>query len=256
MVRLKSLLFLLAISFLLVQCDDDDDVNGSPDDSAKPGKLQITIDHKINGNDLIYDTILYTNQAGDDFGVTKLEYIITDFRFYKNDSDFEEVGLSQYINPKQTGTKQFTVEDVPAGNYERIAFRFGIDSAQNQAGSLPNNPNYSNMGWPMEGGGYHYMRMNGIYDSSGYQDGFTTHLGPSMGKDYSFEVTLANSGIEIEGNTWNLTITMKMANWYKNPNTYSFADLENEGIMGNPEVQAILKANGHDVFKLTNKADS
>lgn len=258
MFKFKSYLAFIFIAIFFIQCDNDDDDNGSPkDNQEQTGTINMSLNHEVNNQDLAYDTMLYKNEAGEDFGVTKLEYIITELRLYKGENDFEEISFSHYANPKQAATQNLTIKDVPAGDYNRVTFRFGVDSANNQAGNLPNSPDYNNMGWPMEGGGYHYMRMNGIYDSSGFQDGFTTHLGPAMGNHYSFEVELANSDIQIDGgDNWQLNITMEMANWYKNPNTYAFGDLNSEGIMNNPQAQETLMENGQDVFELNSKVEA
>ncbi len=254
----------LGVGMVLPACDDDDDSkNAEPESST----LQVRFKHEVDGDTLVFDDMRYTNEAGEDYGVTKLEYIVTDFRLYKDETNFEEVSTSQYINPQKPETTSFTLEDVPEGEYQQVSFVFGIRDSKNQTGNLPSNSNFNSMGWPPNnGGGYHYMRMNGIHDSAGFDDGFTTHLGrnkkwnfdtmpPKLAEDqtksFAFEVKMDTENFQIPSSPVEMEVIMNLNNWYRNPNTYEFSTMQLEGIMKSRQKQQVLMENGkEDVFRL------
>ncbi len=270
---LLSAILILALS----SCDDDgDDYNNTPPSDDNANTLRISFEHEVNGDSLVFNETRYENKAGQRYEVTKLEYIVTDFRLYTDATSYEEISTSQYINPEQPGTTSFTLNDLPNGDYEQVAFVFGIREEENQSGNLPSSRNIANMGWPpANGGGYHYMRMNGNYESDSTQGVFTTHLGHTKQwaldttisgvqdtavvtdetvKGFAFEVKLAGSAVELSnGTNASMTITMDLNNWYQNPNTYSFPPSGKSGIMRKQRRQQTLMENGmQDVFRLTN----
>lgn len=267
---LKSFSFLMTVLMALSfsACDDDDDDNNQP----KSNSLKVNFQHQVDGDSLVFDTLKYRNKAGEAYGVTKLEYIITDFRLYKGDGNFETITTAQYINPQQSATTSFTLKDLPKDQFQQVSFVFGIRESRNKSGNLPQESNFANMGWPPNnGGGYHYMRMNGIHDSAGSRDGFTTHLGhtkkwnldsmpPTLMEDqvksYAFEVKLDVGNLTLEDNQAEMTVIMDLNNWYQNPNTYKFTPMKMEGIMKNQQKQQALMENGKkDVFRLGDVQD-
>lgn len=268
--NLKSYLAatLVTLGIGLAACDDEGDELSSPDSEAS--SLTVKFNHTVDGDSLVFGNKQYENEAGEIYSVTKLEYIITDFRLYKSESNYEEIITSHYINPEKTETTTLTLNDLPNGDYQQISFVFGIREERNESGNLPQTDNFANMGWPPNnGGGYHYMRMNGRYDSAGqFEDNFTTHLGhtkkwnldsmpPTLIKDsvrsYAFEVKLDQSSVELQGENAEMNVAMNVNNWYRQPNTYHFDSLKMEGIMKNQKRQQMLMQNGKgDVFKLRN----
>ena len=274
-----SLVALSAVLILaLSSCNDDDGdgYNNSPSPDGNANTLRISFGHEVNGDSLVFDEMRYENKAGQRYGVTKLEYIVTDFRLYTDATSYEEISTSQYVNPEKTGSTSFTLNELPDGDYEQVSFVFGIREEKNRSGNLPSSRNIANMGWPPgNGGGYHYMRMNGNYESDSAQGVFTTHLGHTKQwaldttvngvqdtavvtdetvKSFAFEVKLPGSAVELSnGSNASMTITMDLNNWYQNPNTYRFPPSEKAGIMQRQSRQQTLKENGmRDVFQLTN----
>ena len=259
-------LLLLSTGLFLTACDDDDNGN-NPEPSAN--SLEVSFKHEVDGEPLVFDTMQYQNEAGETYGVTKLEYIITDFKFYKAEGGSTSIPTSQYINPEKPATTTFTLKDIPEGNYDQVSFVFGIRESKNKSGNLPQTSNFANMGWPPNnGGGYHYMRMNGRHDSAGFEDGFTTHLGhtkkwnmdtmpPTLIEDqvksYAFEVKMETKNLSIPGDQAAMEVVMNLNNWYHNPNTYQFSTMKMEGIMKSQQKQKVLMENGkQDVFRLGN----
>ena len=61
-------LSVLLFSCLLVACGDD----------ADRGEVITRFNHTVGGANLAHDEIIYTNAAGNEYGVTRLEYIVSD----------------------------------------------------------------------------------------------------------------------------------------------------------------------------------
>ncbi len=260
-------LLLIGFSVIFSSCEDDEKDSMEPpednkkDDSKlnKPFDLEISFDHRVGDENLVFNDMRYENKASNNYEVTKLEYIVSRFRLHKKDGEVVEYDTAVYINAQRDETQSFVLKDVPYGSYEKITFIHGLDSATNQPNALPPTQDLNNMAWPeMLGGGYHYMRMNGNYDSAGSNDVFTTHTGHTKGQDGKIhenfvEVTLQEFKDDFfDQNTSTITIAMDLNKWYQDPHTYNFAELEKEGIMGNQQIQQKLEENGQNVYSVKN----
>ncbi len=241
-----NLWFVVAV-FMLIACEDDNtgDPNG---EDTKTGTIKLAFNHEVGSQSpLLLDTMLYTNKAGNHYGVSKLEYIVTRFRFHKKDGEYVERDTAHYRKAGDKGTMTLTLNNIPHGTYEKVTFIHGLDSASNKTNALPPKQVFNNMGWP--DGGYHYMRMNGNYDSAGNTDVFTTHTGPTNGEDHSVLVALEQS-FKVDDADRKVNIVMDLNQWYQDPHAYDFSELKSERIMGNPSRQDILEANGHNVYSV------
>ena len=104
------------------------------------------------------------------------------------------------------------------------------------------------MFWPnnpmMGSGGYHYMKLEGTYDT--INQFYNCHTGPTMGSDYSFNVELPIDFNTNDTEGIMLNIILNVNNWFENPNNFV---LSSNGIMMNMVAQMQLKQNGQaDVF--------
>ena len=140
------------------------------------------------------------------------------------------------------------------GTYSSIGFTFGIDSLMNVSDTLQT-VEESAMAWGMGSGGYHYMKLEGTYDSLGVDSitkSYALHTGPSMGKSYDFHITFKNSAFTINEEGLSLEITMDVNEWFtgsSNDENYDFCNY-GQMIMMNTEAQKKLKENGNSVFSI------
>jgi hypothetical protein len=220
---------------------------GSDSDDADQGEVTIHLDHAIAGAELIPETIAYRNAAGNEYGISRLEYIVSDVYLERDDGTRTLVAAQHYRNAFDSATRSFSAR-VDGGSYSALVFTFGIDGERNQTAALPNSEEYNNMAWPVPmGGGYHYMRFEGLYNGGDTAASFLTHTGPSGGNDYSIDIALPIA-LAIDGDHWELEVVMDLNQWYEGPITY---DLNGSGpIMGKPDIQVILQSNGASVFSL------
>jgi hypothetical protein len=242
-------------SFLLLAAAGLIAAGGCGDDStgpAGPGTLVIQFDNTVDGQPLQLNNQIYTNAAGNTYGVTRLEYVTSHFHLHPVDHDDPEFESDDphYRTEADASTRTLTFTGVPAGSYHELSLVMGIPGADNVSGAYPE-LDLASMGWPdsppMQLGGYHYMRLEGTWDAGTM--GFATHTGPTMGMDFSFEVSMDTDIVVSSGGTTTVTLQMDINEWYANPNLYDFMDHDGP-IMGSAPTQALLQQNGADVFTI------
>ena len=241
---LFSSLLLATLLIVFAGCD-------SSDNDPQPGMLEISFAHMANGQQLVLNQSTHTSAAGHEFTVSLLEYIVTEIAVVSEDGSVVDLEPAHYSNDEMQDTKQLLPVEIPGGSYTALRFTFGIKGEDNVFGNLERTTDMDNMLWPMMmpmGDGtterYHYMRLEGRYGTDGV---FRIHLGPTSGGDYSFTVELPVT-LDIDGNTWDVGVAMNLDEWLANPNVWDFDDYGM--IMGNPDAQALMKANGASVFAI------
>ena len=257
--------FLLILFLLFSGCKKHND----PVPAIPSGTIDFSIDHRVNGQPLIQNELIYTNAAVNEYMITDLMYFISDITFFRNDGTHTMIGASRdifYINENMPATKtiQFT-DRIPAGKYDSINFIFGIPEAKNKS-HLFLNPPEALMGWPEAlGGGYHYMMMNGKWkDTTGLLMPFNFHLGIGQlykGGGYNvdsiyafvqnyFTVSLPGSSFELaDQEEITFRLTMNIEQWFEDPHIY---DHNHWGgaIMQNQPAMQMARENGRDVFSI------
>lgn len=228
---------LLAACFLTACGDSDGD----------RGKVIVNFNHTVGGADLMHEDIHYTNAAGNEYGITRLEYIVSDIAIGTKVGKRVDLAEFHYRNGFAGATRSIEAK-IPGGEYTALHFTFGIDGDKNGTGALPSVDHFNNMAWPTPmGGGYHYMRMEGFFHTADGEGAFLTHTGPSGGADFSFDITLPIS-LSVDGGEWEINVVMDLNEWYDAPFVYDFND--RGGIMGNADAQLTLQDNGATVFSL------
>jgi hypothetical protein len=243
---LKIIVLALGGMFILNSCSkNDDDVNPIPVD-VQP---VIVFKHIIGDEMVEFDTIKYTNEFGNVFSVATLKYFVSDFTFHKSDGSKVKLDEEHYVDGRENSTLTYTPSSkIPPGEYTSISFVFGIDSSKNVTGRFPNPPE-SNMEWPIPmGGGYHYMKFEGKFNENDTIKNFQCHTGPTMGNPNFIEVALSNSGFTTSGNNLNINLQIDLNKWFEYPHELDLNDVT--GIMGNQQMQLLLKANGPYVFSI------
>lgn len=205
--------------------------------------------HFVGNEELQFDEIKYKNAFGNDYSVSTLKYFVSNITLH-TDGGIYTINGAHYVDATDNSTLTFAPGiKFPAGTYNKVSFTYGLDSVNNVTGRFPNPPE-NLMEWPIAmGGGYHYMKLEGKFDSTGVVKNYQAHTGPTMGNDNSFEVTLNEANFSCSCVTKTIIFEMDINNWWTNPNTL---DLNNiSGIMGNQNMQEKFKANGSDVFSAT-----
>jgi len=231
------------------------------------GKLQINFQNYVDGSPAIFDTMIYINAAGNHYLVSDVQYFISDVTLYKHGGNSTMIKGwvdYHYIDSQIPSSLVWNVyDDINIGDYDSLAFHFGISSDKNITGMFVNFPE-KDMSWPdVIGGGYHYMKLNGKWlDVNNIKAGFGFHLGigqnyDSLGNvilpfiDNSFRVSLPSSSFTISGGvTTNINIRMNFEKWFKEPNIYDL-NYWGGGIMQNQGAQKVAAENGWNVFSFS-----
>lgn len=246
--RSFSTVLLLAVFLLLAACQ-------------KPtGKVCFTFSFSVDTDELMQDTMLYVNAAGNRYEVTEVQYFISNVVLTAGDGTSYSVKSDRsahYVDADLPYTLIWKPEeDFPVGSYSSITFVFGLAPEWNISYCYPDAPE-NNMSWPSSlGGGYHNMKINGRWiGEDGAEHPFNLHSGRVLTTqgdtlENSFSVTLPLDHFEIvKGDAANLNLKMNINRWFCNPNVF---DLNEYGgsIMQNAAAQAIIRENGHDVFSV------
>ena len=81
---------------------------GSDSDDADQGEVTIHLDHAIAGAELIPETIAYRNAAGNEYGISRLEYIVSDVYLERDDGTRTLVAAQHYRNAFDSATRSFS----------------------------------------------------------------------------------------------------------------------------------------------------
>ena len=244
----KIFLTLTVIAIIFTSCEKD-----------KPIATDITINftNTVDGSDLITNSMIYTNAADENYDVQTLKYLISNITLH-DDLGYTVLKDIHFIDISDESTFSFTIKDIPNNNYYAISYTMGLDTIKNISNAYVNENWFGQMEWPdMNGGGYHYMILEGDFNDS--LSGYGTHTGGTMGGDYSFNNTNDISlTVNDDLGDISIDINMEINNWYQGPNEIEFSTYVNpdgsSGIMMNMEKQMQLKANGSlDVFSVTVK---
>jgi len=267
-VLLRILLVLLMIPAIMASCKK----NGEAVPGEPSGTIVFSMDHKVDGQPLEQNELIYTNAAGNEYLVTDLKYFISDITFYRNDGIRKVIGNPKdifYVDENMPATKTISFADrILAGTYDSITFIFGINEEKNKSNRFTDPPE-AIMAWPdILGGGYHYMMMNGKWkDTNGDIQPFNFHLGIGQlykGSGYNtdsiyafvqnyFVVSLPGSSF-ILPDKGNLTfrVTMNIERWFENPHVYDH-NFWGGAIMQNQPAIQMAKENGWDVFTIVQR---
>ena len=252
-------LILLAFATVLVSCTKP----------AGYGDLCVNIGYSVNGKAMITDSLCYTNEAGNTFMITEIQWFLSKMEL--QDERGEWISLEHrdvdnllpyatdrifYIDTDIPESQTLAIAPVPVGRYKTLRFTFGLDEEDNLTG-LFSDPPESEMFWPEQlGGGYHYMKLNGKYlNTEGRLAPLAIHLGIGQNEDFTefyqnyFTVELPLDFI-ISANTENkLDLTMVVDNWFRSPNTIDF-NVFGSHIMQNQDAQRLISGNGSNVFRI------
>ncbi|MCD4735998.1 MAG: hypothetical protein K8R53_08145 [Bacteroidales bacterium] len=254
-----KILFILTALFI-AGCKKDENDKTNPE----YGHLTINFVHKNNGNLLLFDTLIYTNAAGNPYMVNEIQYFISDFTLYYENGKkilINEWKDIHYVDTDILSTLTWEIyDDIPAGHYDSISFIFGFDEGKNQSFMYVNPPE-RDMFWPEYlGGGYHYMKLNGKWLPEGGNQTFPFDFHLGIGQEYYsypdsitgfiqnyFKVPLTEPVVIQKSKTSEIDLFHIVDQWFEQPHIYNH-DIYGGYIMQNQEAMEKVKENGKNVF--------
>lgn len=215
-------------------------------DYAPIKDLNINFIQTVNGDPLILDSMMYTNQSNQNYSVQTVRYLISDINLHSENGTNTLIDEVHFIDFSIDSTLTLSIAEIDNANYTSISFTMGLASKNNVTNLFLNENFFPSFAWPeFLGGGYHYMQLEGDFNT--VFNGYATHTGGTDGIDYSFNKTFPII-INATNNIRDIYINMEITNWYQNPEIFN---LTTDGIMGDINSQNILQANGiEDVFSV------
>ena len=256
---MKTRLFIILFALLAVACTKRND----------KAEIDLNIGYEINGQPLVTDTLCYTNEAGNQFLITEIQWFLSNIQLLDPDGDWQSFRQREamdsvaeltehifYIDTDIPESQTLRGKEIPVGHYTALRFTFGLDDIDNYTG-LFSDPPESDMFWPdVLGGGYHYMKLNGKFvGSPGRLTPLAIHLGIGQNNDctefyQNYFIVELPIDFDVKANADNhLDLTMVIDNWFRNPHTIDFNEFGSH-IMQNQTAQRLLNGNGKDVFKI------
>lgn len=163
--------FILSISLLFgVSCSKKE---APMPDNTKKGLFSIEFDNIVGDETLGFDPRVYKNAKGEAFRIKTLRYFISNIKLYKADG-------TEYIVPQEKSyffmegsdrRSRFAKVEVPEGDYNKVKFIVGVDSArstmptEDRQGVLSFNPEagHDGMYWGWNQG-YIFFKLEGYCD--------------------------------------------------------------------------------------------
>jgi cytochrome c peroxidase len=149
--------------------------------SAAASDLRVDFIPQFNSVPLAFDALKNQTAAGQKISVTRLDFLASDIALRRADGIWiGKTNWFAYIGARD-GKTNFTLENISAGNFDRIRFQIGLppqinhsDSAQWPA-NHPLNPDVNHLYWSWSRE-YVFLALEGTWQNGGEQSGFSYHL--------------------------------------------------------------------------------
>jgi hypothetical protein len=254
---MKKIALFLVIGFAFAACNNDD---GSTTPVVNTS-VDFNFTQNFDGAEIVnadFDVTQYTNANGEVLTLSKLVYLISDITFTNAAGEKFDAGDYNLVDARGGLGNSFTPDiEIPEGEYQ-VSFTYGFDDEDNLDGVYLDLNVADGVGWGVPtalGGGYHYMRMEGMYtnnmgDPTSYQyhniRAVMPGTSPLVTVDTSIDVDLGIINI-VEGT--DIEVRMNVAEWYRNPNLWDLNVLFSV-LMPNFDAQIMMNENGQTVFSL------
>jgi hypothetical protein len=234
-----AVIFIIVFSCAVISCDTSRDVSPS-------SSLLISVTHLVDNKPLAWDSLIYQNAKAESYSLSRLEYYISQFRFYKNNAVVYSIDTVLYVDAHNNNA--ILINNPPAFYFDSIGFYIAVDTANNINGKLTPTAENIEMEWPQGmGGGYHFLKMEGHWQDGPDYPGFAMHVGTTsqlvstgVKGNYSVESSKVNKFI----------LTMNINEWFTHPYNYSFKT-DGNYTMGDATLMQKISTNGKDVFTIS-----
>ena len=142
------------------------DTTKVPTDTTKVpislGTVNLNMESVLGNQPLVLNVTQGTNANNETFKVTKFLYYVSNIQFTKTDGTVHAVPESYYlVNQADVASQNIALKDIPVGDYNKISYIVGVDSARNVAGAQTGALDPANAmfwSWNM---GYIFLKLEG-----------------------------------------------------------------------------------------------
>lgn len=207
-----------------------------------PAPVTLRLFHLVDGAPVQYDTMAYTNEAGNTYSITHLEYYLSELVLIGSGTSPNDTLNGPWLVDANGGT-EFETDRVKAGTYSGAKVLIGLPPALNITGALPNTIANIHMAWPdLMGGGYHFIKFEGHFTGSSGLSGFAMHVGNN---EFLAECNMPGS-FTTNGNGGTIELRFNLNEVFRTPHVY---DLDSGNYsMGNMVLMGRLRDNCADAL--------
>lgn len=250
-----SPLIVMASMFLFQACSEKEPAREdlTPQKKNAPA-LYFQINNVFSGNALEWSTMKYVNKAGNLLSVSKIAYLLSNFRLIKeDDTEVELPNAYAYLNAQQ-GRDTFSLQ-APAGIYKGMKFMLGLDSTINHG-----NPNQWKFGHPLDpitnglfwgwAGGYVFIALEGKVMISGKEEAYVYHLSRDNTEGVWYQLDFPSTEAK-EGTKPKIHLELHANEFFQNPEDFNL-ETESRFLHSSSPAGDKLVGNMSDLFSVKN----
>ncbi len=150
---------------------------------AQAANLRLDFVPRYRGSTVVFDQPSQTNAAGQQFSVTRLDFLLSDLALRRGDGTWLRTSNWQAYIGLGHNRPAAIVDGLETGNYDRLRFHVGLVPALNHSNPAlypaghPLNPILNGLHWGWAGG-YVFFALEGLWrDAGGTWRGYSFHLG-------------------------------------------------------------------------------
>lgn len=208
---------------------------GTNTSATGKGSFDMYFHNVVKDRPLDLGNVWYVTDDGDTYRVTYFSYYISNIAFNAADgSRYAEPESYHLVEANDLSSLNFTVNNVPPGNYNSVSFTIGVDfykniSTEEQSGAL-DTANGMHMG---PGKGYTMAKLEGFAPRAG-NGKLKYHIGGYDGPNNTIKnVTLQfKQPMSIGGNNLPLNIKANVAKWFDAVHPVDFATMSTVDTLG------------------------
>jgi len=128
--------------------------------------LDIHFSQTVNGDPLILDSMIYINQSNINYSIQTVRYLISNITLHTNDNTNILIDNVHFVDVSIDSTLKISIPQISSNNYTSISFTMGLSYEQNFTDLFLNENFFPSFAWPeFLGGGYHYMQLEGDFNT-------------------------------------------------------------------------------------------
>lgn len=160
-----NLLIVTALLFVFFGCKEEIPTPTPPIDGPN---LVISVKHGFDNQTLHIDSTVHINAAGNDVRFSAIRYILSSFELRKTNGETVKIPDTYAYFNAADADNHLDIPNFPAGDYDQISFKLGLDSVVNHGdyavypANHPLNPLFNQLYWGWQGG-YVFIAIEGQF---------------------------------------------------------------------------------------------
>lgn len=149
---------------------------------AETVSLDVVMRHSVEGRPLLLNSLRYRDAATNQFSVTRLSYLLSNFALERADGSMQAIENQTMFIDAQSRRTRGRLYKIPPGEYRRLRFDIGLSPTVNKQEKAypprhPLNPNLNRLHWDWETG-YIFLALEGRFRMRGEKGaaGYVWHL--------------------------------------------------------------------------------